>query len=855
MAKEKPKSNNDEPQEPENQEIPEQMAMEINSGIGNVRKRELNDEMQESYLDYAMSVIVQRALPDVRDGLKPVHRRVLFAMNNVGLRSTAKYRKSATVVGEVLGKYHPHGDTAVYDTMVRMAQDFSLRYPLIDGQGNFGSMDGDRAAAMRYTEARMAKISDELMADIDKDTVDFVPNYDGSHKEPVVLPSRIPNLLLNGSEGIAVGMATKIPPHNLTELIDATCHLIENNDATVEDLLKYIQGPDFPTGGIIYDSKEISLVYSTGKGKVLTRAVAEIEEPDGKKIKNKRIIINELPYQVNKASLLEKIAELVKDKKIDGISDLRDESDKKGVRVVIELKKDAYANKVLNRLYKLTPMQVTFHYNLLALVDGIQPRVLTLKVILEEFIKHRQEVVTRRTKFELQKAKDRAHILEGLLIALKNIDAVIKTIKASKTKEDAHKNLMAKFKLSAIQAQAILDMPLRTLAGLERQKIEDEYKELKKLIAELEAILKSTKKILEIIEKELIAIKEKYGDARKTKVVKHGLDGFSEEDLVPNEQVIVTLTKGNYIKRILSSTYKAQGRGGKGIKGMETKEEDVVEHLVHTQNHDNILFFTNKGRVFQSKVYEIPMASRTAKGQALVNFIQAAPDEKVTSFVVIPDYKLATYLVMATKQGKIKKTAIGAYENVRKSGIIAMGLDKGDELKWVKVTSGNDEIIMATKDSLALRFKEKDARPMGRSARGVRAIRLKKGDEVVGMDVATQGGELLVIMENGYGKRTELDQFTTHHRGGVGIKAGVVTAKTGSCVDVRVIHEATADLLAISENGVIIRVSLASISKIGRATQGVRIMKLNEKDKVSSVTMVDEESEIEELGAEEEKKE
>lgn len=842
----------------QNQEVPEQMEMEINSGIGNVKQRGLNEEMKDSYLNYAMSVIVARALPDVRDGLKPIHRRILFSMNNTGLRSTAKYKKSATVVGDVMGKYHPHGDTAIYDTLVRMAQDFSLRYPLIDGQGNFGSMDGDRAAAMRYTESRMAKISDEILSDIDKETVDFTPNYDGSHKEPVVLPSRIPNLLLNGVEGIAVGMATKIPPHNLGEILDATCHLIDDKEATVEDLLKFIHGPDFPTGGVIYDIKEITQAYATGKGKVLIRAVAEIEDPDAegsKKSKNKRIIITEVPYQVNKASLLEKIAELARDKKIEGISDLRDESDRKGVRVVIELKKDAYANKVLNKLYKLTQMQTTFHVNMLALVDGLQPRVLTLKAVLEQFIAHRQEVVTRRTQFELKKAKARAHILEGLLKALKNIDAIIKTIKASKTKEEAHKNLMAKFKLSALQAQAILDMQLRTLAGLEQKKIEDEYKALMKFITELESILKSPKKILEIIKNELEVIKEKYGDERKTKVIKQALGSFSEEDLVPNEQVIVTLTRGNYIKRILASTYKAQGRGGKGIKGMETKEEDIVEHLVHTQNHDNILFFTNKGRAFQSKVYEIPMASRTAKGQALVNFIQAAPEEKVTSFVVIPDYKLANYLIMATKQGKIKKTIMSAYENVRKSGIIAMGLDKGDELKWVKVTSGDDEIIMATKDSLALRFKEKDARPMGRSARGVRAIRLKKDDEVVGMDVASKGGELLVIMENGYGKRTELEQFTTHHRGGVGIKAGVVTAKTGSCVDVRVIHEAKSDLLAISENGVIIRVSLAAISKIGRATQGVRIMKLNEKDKVSSVTMVEEESEIEESGAEEEKKE
>lgn len=806
--------------------------------IGKLESRDLKTEMQESYLNYAMSVIVSRALPDVRDGLKPVHRRVLYAMNNLGLRSGAKFRKSATIVGEVLGKYHPHGDVAVYDTIVGMAQGFSKRYPLINGQGNFGSIDGDSAAAMRYTEAKMQKISEEVLADIDKDTVDFVPNYDGTLKEPVVLPSRVPTLLLNGVDGIAVGMATKIAPHNLGELVDGIIHLIDNPEATVEDLMKFIKGPDFPTGCTIFNIKEIINAYSTGKGAVLTRAEAEIEED---KKGNNRIVISEIPYQVNKANLIQKIAELVKDKKIEGISDLRDESDRKNlVRIVIELKKGAYGNKILNQLYKLTQLQTTYHFNMIALVDGIQPRVLTLKMILEEFIKHRQVVVRRRTEFELAKAKARAHILEGLLIALKNIDAVIETIKKSATKEEAHKNLMKKFKLTEIQAQAIMDMRLQSLAGLERKKLENEYNELLKIIAGLEAILKSEKKILEIIKVELGELKDKFGDERRTKIVKHGLDGFSEEDLVPNEQVIVTLTRGNYIKRILTSTYRAQGRGGKGIKGMETKEEDIVEHLVHTQNHDNVLFFTNKGRVFQSKVYEIPMAGRTAKGQALVNFIQAAPEEKVTAFVIIPDYKMGNYLIMATKQGKIKKTLIGAYENVRKSGIIAMGLEKGDELKWVKMTSGADEIIMATKDSLALRFNEKDARPMGRSARGVRAIRLKKADEVVGMDVVTKDGELLVITENGYGKRTNLDQFTSHHRGGVGIKAGVVTPKTGGCVDVRVINDDKADLLAISASGVIIRVALKDISKIGRATQGVRIMKLNEKDNVSSVTMVDE---------------
>lgn len=803
--------------------------------IGKVEPRDINTEMQESYLDYAMSVIVARALPDVRDGLKPVHRRILYAMNNIGLRSTAKHRKSATVVGEVLGKYHPHGDTAVYDTIVRMAQDFSLRYVLIDGQGNFGSIDGDNAAAMRYTEIRMAKPSEEILSDIEKDTVDFVPNYDGTQKEPVVLPSRLPNLLLNGSEGIAVGMATKIPPHNLSELVDGIVHLIENPEATVSELMKFIKGPDFPTGGVIYDNGEIKAAYGTGKGGVVMRAVAEIEEEK----RGFRIIVTEIPYQVNKAGLISKISELVRDKKIVGISDIRDESDRKhAVRIVIELKKDAYPNKILNQLFKLTPMQSSFYMNMIALVDGIHPQVLTLPMILSEFVKHRQEVVRRRTAFELKRAKERAHILEGLLIALGKIDAVIKTIKQSRDQEDAKKNLIKKFRLTEIQALAILAMQLRTLAGLERKKIQDEYDDLKKKIKYLTALLQDPKKILAVVKEELLEIKEKYGDARRTKIIKQDVGGFTEEDLIPNEQVVVMLTTGNYIKRVLTSAYRAQGRGGKGVMGMSTKEEDVVEQMAEAKNHDDILFFTNKGRVFQLKAYEIPAASRIAKGQPVVNVIQLAPEERVTAFVPVSDVGDDHFLVMATKKGTIKKTQVKNFANIRKTGIIAIGLDKDDELNWVKITDGKHNVVIATALSQAIRFSERELRPMGRSARGVRGIKLRKGDDVIGMDVVIPGSELVVITENGYGKRTDIDQFAPHHRGGVGIKAGVTTTKTGKTVDVRIIISTNDDLVVISKQGTIIRTPLKNISKIGRATQGVRIMKLSHDDNIASIATI-----------------
>lgn len=826
------------PIEPE--QVPEE-ALEV-SNIGRVKPRTIETEMETSYLDYAMSVIVSRALPDVRDGLKPVHRRILYVMNSLGLRHSAKYRKSATVVGEVMGNYHPHGDAAIYESMVRMAQDFSMRYPLVDGQGNFGSMDGDPAAAMRYTEARMQAIAEELLYDIEKDTVDFYPNYDGSRVQPSVLPAKLPNLLLNGQMGIAVGMATNIPPHNLAELIDAIVYIIDHKEATVDDLMQFVKGPDFPTGGVIFGNDSIRQAYGTGKGSIIIRSVAEIVE--GKK-DDFHIVITEIPYSQNKASLVEKIADLVKEKKIMGISDLRDESSRNGLRIVVDLRKDAYPKKVLNQLFKLTPMQSAFHVNMLALVDGIQPRVLSLETMLREYLGHRKVVVRRRTEFELRKAKERAHILEGLKIALDHIDAVIKTIRASRTSDEAQVNLIKQFKLTEVQAKAILAMQLRTLAGLERQKIEDELAELIKMIAELEKILADESEILRVIKEELAAMKAKYGDKRRTRIVAGELGKFTDEELVPNEQVIVTLTTGNYIKRIASNTYRAQGRGGKGIMGMATKEEDVVEHLVLTQNHDFILFFTNKGRVFRLKVHEIPMASRTAKGQAIVNLLQLQPDEKVTSLVTLTGQPEGSYLFMATRMGTVKKTALDDYANVRANGLIAIKLDAGDELKWVKLTGGKDEIVMSTALAQAIRFKESDARPMGRATRGVRGIRLRKEDEVVGVDIVRPGAEMLVIAENGYGKRTKIDQFATHARGGVGIKAGVVNTKTGKVVDVRAINDIADDLVIVSTQGQVIRLALKGISLIGRATQGVRIMKMNAGDKVASVALIGE-SKIEE---------
>lgn len=841
----------------DNLENPAEEPQEIKTEIGTIRLQKLEYEMEDSYLKYAMSVIVSRALPDVRDGMKPVHRRILYSMNNMGLRHTAKYRKSALVVGDVLGKYHPHGDASVYDAMVRLAQPWSMRYQLIDGQGNFGSMDGDGAAAMRYTEARMQGITEELLFDIEKDTVDFRPNYDGSTKEPIVLPAKLPNLLLNGQIGIAVGMATSIPPHNLGELIDAIVELIDNPEATLEDLLKHVKGPDFPTGGIIFGADSIRQAYGTGKGSIVVRSVAEIKED---KKGNPQIVITELPYAVNKASLIEKIAELHHEKRIVGIADVRDETSGRGdsksitgsVKIVIDLKKDSFANKILNQLYKMTPLQSAFHLNMLALVDnGRQPRVLSLEMMLKEYLAHRQIVVRRRTEFELAKAKARAHVLEGLKIALDHIDAVIATIRASKNFDDALAALMKQFKLTEIQGRAILGMQLRRLTGLDRAEIENDLKALLELIASLEVILGSESEILRVIREEIVELREKYADARRTQVVAHELGKFSEEELVPNEQVIVTMSSGGYIKRIPSNTYKSQGRGGKGIIGQSTKEEDIIEHLVLTQNHDYILFFTNKGRVFRLKVHEVPSASRTAKGQPVVNIIQLAPEESVTSMVTFDSKVESLYLFMTTLQGTVKKTALADYANVRANGLIAIKLDEGDELRWVKLTSGKDEIVISTALAQAIRFKESEVRPMGRATRGVRGIRLRAGDRVVGMDVVRPDMELLVVMENGYGKRTTINQFATHARGGVGIKAGVVSAKTGQALDVRAITNTSDDVIIVSSQGQIIRLNLAGISLIGRATQGVRIMRLGDGDKVASVALVGEaaiEGEISEPG-------
>lgn len=822
--------------------------------IGKVNNREIVSELKESYIDYAMSVIVARALPDVRDGLKPVHRKILFAMNELGLSASAKFRKSAAVVGEVMAKYHPHGDMAIYDSLTRMAQDFNLRYPLITPQGNFGSIDGDGAAASRYTEAKLSKIGEELMADIEKDTVNFIDNYDGTRQEPSVLPSPLPHLLLNGSLGIAVGMATNIPPHNLTELIDAINHLLENPKAETQDLFEFIQGPDFPTGGIIYDQKEIITAYSQGKGSIIMRGKAEIVE---KKDGVEQIIISEIPYQVLKSTLVEEMANLVSEKKVEGIRDIKDLSDRDGMSIVVDIKKGYEPNRILNQLYKFTNLQKTFHLNLLALVDGIQPEILSLADVLKYFIAHRTEVVTRRTKFDLEKAKERAHILEGLMIALNNIDAVIAVIKKSADREDAKNNLMNKFKLTERQAVAILEMRLQTLAGLERQKIEEELKALLELIKELMAILKSPEKLKAIIKKELAEMKEKYGDKRRTKVIKGKLGEITEIDLVPLEDTIVTLTTGGYVKRINPATYKIQKRGGKGIMGMKTMQEDVVEHFIYASTHDHLLFFTDSGKIFQTQVYEIPEGTRVARGRGLMNFLEISSEEKVLSLVPLSkaengDDKNAKFLMMVTKNGTIKKTSLDEFANVRKSGIIAIKLDKGDALKKVVKTTGDNDIILTTKQGIAIRFKEKEIRPMGRSAAGVRGIRLKKGDEVVGMDIVptedkTADGKkvkhfLLVVMDNGYGKRTEINQYKIQGRGGSGIKTANITTKTGGIILACMVNDSAEneDLIVISQKGKVIRTEVKSISVLGRATQGVRIMRMEEGDKVASGSCLEE---------------
>ena len=819
----------------DNKNIVEPEILNEEPEIRGIEKSTVESVMEDSFLKYSMSVIIDRALPDVRDGLKPVNRRILYAMNKNGWRAPHATVKSAKIVGEVMGNYHPHGDSSIYDAMVNLAQPWKMRYTLVEGQGNFGSMDGDEPAASRYTEARMDKVGGELLADIDKETVDFRDNFDGTEKEPVVLPSAVPNILLNGQMGIAVGMATNIPPHNLGEVINATVAQIDNPEITLDELLTHIKGPDFPTGAEVYGGAPMRQAYETGRGSVTIRAVATIEER-----KNGRysIIITEVPYGMSKEGFVDKVRELVLAKKITHIADARDESARGKVRVVVELKKDAYPKKILNQLYKLTGLQTSFHYNVLALVNGIQPKVMGLKEILAEFIKHRQGVIRRRTEFELRKAKERAHILEGLKIALDHIDEVIKTIRESY--DDADKRLMERFGLSEIQAAAILAMQLRRLQGLERDKIEDELKQLHELIKKLEAILASEQEILNVVKAELLAMKDKYGDERRSKIINHELGKFSDEELIPEEESVILLTSENYIKRTLVSDYRRQNRGGKGKRGMTTKEEDVIDQVVQASTHDYLLFFTNMGRIFRLKAYEVPAASLSAKGVAAVNLLQLQPEEKITA--IIKHEKNANddgYLFMATQKGTVKKTPVKDYANVRTNGLIAIKLDEGDELRWIKRTSGDNDVIISTSAGQAIRFNEKDTRPMGRSARGVRGVRLRPNDSVVGMDIVTGDDQtLLVVSEKGFGKRTKVSNFPSHKRGGVGIKAAVVTAKTGPIISVQTIDPEVTEALLVSQNGQTIRLSLSDIKLLGRTTQGVTIMRLSDGDAVSSIGLM-----------------
>ena len=805
---------------------------------GKIIERDIESEMKNSYIDYAMSVIVSRALPDVRDGLKPVHRRILYAMYEDGITSDKPYRKCANTVGSVLGRYHPHGDSSVYDAMVRMAQEFSLRYPLIDGHGNFGSIDGDGAAAMRYTEARMAKIAETMLTDIEKNTVDFMPNYDDRLQEPTVLPSKIPTLLINGSSGIAVGMATNIPPHNLTEVIDGIIKIIDEDNVTDEELMAIIKGPDFPTEGIILGREGIKQAYTTGRGKITVRAEAEIEEMSGNK---QRIVVTSLPYQVNKAKLIENIANLAREKRIEGISDLRDESDRQDkVRVVIELKRDANAQVVLNQLYKFTQMQDTFGIIMLALVDG-EPKILTLKQCLEHYINHRKTIILRRTQFELDKALARAHILEGLKIALDNIDEIINIIRSSY--DDAKERLMKRFKLSDIQAQAILDMRLKTLSGLQREKIEEEYNELMKLIEHLRAILGSEKLVFDIIKEELTTIKEKYGDERKTKIV--SAEGeFDIEDLIKEEQTVVALTHFGYIKRMPADTYKSQKRGGKGITGISTREEDFVKQIFTASTHDTILFFSNKGKLYKLKGYEIPEGGRTAKGTAIVNLLRLDNGEKISAVIPISNFADGKYLLMATKNGLIKKTALTEYNSAKKTGLLAITLKEDDELIDVRLTDGEDNVVLVTQKGLSITFDEKDVRPVGRSAQGVIGIRLDNDDDVIGMESIISGSKatLLAITENGFGKRTELDEYRVQNRGGRGVITYKVTPKTGNIVGIRIAN-GNEDVMLITDKGTIIRLKVEEISVLGRATQGVTLMRTNDGGKVVSIEIINQENE------------
>ncbi|WP_067840367.1 DNA gyrase subunit A [Amphibacillus sediminis] len=800
-----------------------------------VQEVNIGNEMRTSFLDYAMSVIVSRALPDVRDGLKPVHRRILYAMNDLGMHSDKAYKKSARIVGDVIGKYHPHGDSSVYEAMVRMAQDFSYRYMLVDGHGNFGSVDGDPAAAMRYTEARMSKISMEIMRDINKDTIDYMDNYDGSEREPKVLPARFPNLLVNGASGIAVGMATNIPPHQLGETIDAVLAISENPDITIEELLEnHLYGPDFPTGGIILGRSGIRKAYQTGKGSITVRAKVEIEEQANGKA---RILVTELPYQVNKAKLIEKIAELARDKKIEGITDLRDESDRNGMRIVIELRRDANPNVLLNNLYKQTALQTSFGINMLALVDG-QPKVLNLKQALSHYLEHQKEIIRRRTAYELKKAEARAHVLEGLRIALDHIDAIIALIRQSKTADEARTALMTNYNLSEKQAQAILDMRLQRLTGLEREKIEEEYRELISLIRELKEILANEERVLEIIREELEDIKTRYNDQRRTEIAAGGFDFFEDEDLIPEENIVITLTHKGYIKRLPSSTYRTQRRGGRGVQGMDTNEDDFVEHLVSTSTHDTVLFFTNKGKVYRLKGYEIPEYGRTAKGLPIINLLEIDKGEWINAVITVHEFEDDWYLFFTTKHGISKRTQLSQFANIRKGGLIALNLREEDELISVRLTDGKKDIMIATRNGSLIRFEETQIRAMGRTAAGVKGISLRDDDEVVSMEIVEAGYYVLNVTENGYGKQTPIEEYRMINRGGKGVATCNITEKTGKVVAVKAVN-GEEDLMIITETGVLIRMPVNSISKTGRNTQGVRLIRLQDNEKVATVARIE----------------
>jgi len=815
---------------------------EIPENNSQIKEINISQEMKTSFLDYAMSVIVSRALPDVRDGLKPVHRRILYAMHDLGIHADKPYKKSARIVGDVIGKYHPHGDSAVYETMVRMAQDFNYRYMLVDGHGNFGSVDGDSAAAMRYTESRMSKISMELLRDINKDTIDYQDNYDGEEREPVVLPARFPNLLVNGTTGIAVGMATNIPPHQLGEVIDGVLAVSQDPEITTQELMEIIPGPDFPTGGLILGRSGIRKAYETGRGSITIRAKVVIEQKaNGKEV----IIVNELPYQVNKARLIEKIAELAREKKIDGITDLRDESDRKGMRIVIEVRKDANANVLLNNLYKQTALQTSFGINTLALVNG-QPKVLSLKQCLTHYLDHQMVVIRRRTEFELRKAEARAHILEGLRIALDHLDAIISLIRSSQTTDIAREGLMTTFQLSEKQAQAILDMRLQRLTGLEREKIEDEYQSLVKLINELKEILANEEKVLEIIREELLELKERFNDKRRTEIITAGIENIEDEDLIPRENIVISLTHNGYIKRLPVSTYRAQKRGGRGIQGMGTNEDDFVEHLITTSTHDTILFFTNKGKVYRSKGYEIPEFSRTAKGIPIINLLEVDKGEWVNAIIPVSEFVDDWFLFFTTKEGVSKRSPLTSFANIRNNGLIALNLREEDELISVRLTDGSKDIIIGTKNGMLIRFPETDVRSMGRTATGVKGINIVESDEVVGMEVLEENTEILIVTKNGYGKRTPAEEYRIQGRGGKGIKTCNITDKNGSLVTMKAVT-GEEDVMLITTGGVLIRMAVSDISTMGRNTQGVRLIRLNESEEefVATVAMVEKEEEKE----------